>query len=490
MTTQQDLFIPQFRASVYQQALFDEIRDGSGHILVRAVAGSGKTTTIVRSIEVIHPDKTVLLCAFNREICRTLAKRVEREADVETFHAIGYGAIRRAWGKHVFVEESRDRDILGGVIEQAGLTYNRVLRRHLLQLVSLAKGYLAWTNDQFTGICRHHDLQIDQTYFDAVRQCLTVAGTNTGSVSFDDMIFTTVYAQLPLQQYDVVLIDETQDLNYAQWYLAKKSVAPNGRIIAVGDQRQAIYQFRGARQNAMSQAAEELNAKQMPLSVTYRCPTEVVRFAKKYAPEIEAAPNAIAGSVEQVNIVDLWKEYRVGDLVLSRANGPLISLCLKAIKREIRSRILGRSLSLILNELIDRSKRVKIDGLLEWLDWHENRERARLIAAEEEEGIEEMLDRVASVKALCEDLHTTEDLRNRIASLCVDNPKDDAVLFSSVHRAKGLEANRVWVAQDTFKLDRPNPVRRTEEENLFYVAITRTKQKLFLFNIKDYPVEN
>lgn len=487
MMTQQDLFETPLVYSSYQQDLFREIQQGTGHVLVRAVAGSGKTTTIVQSIEFIPKDKTVLLCAFNREICRTLEKKVKREADVETFHAIGYRAVKRSWGRTVALESSRNRDILSQILQHRKISLDRPERSQILQLVSLAKSYLAWEDKQLETLYFQYGLDSEfrekaKSLFDVVRQCLTIAGSNTGSVSFDDMIYAPLYAKLPLKQYDIVLVDETQDLNYAQWTLAKKSINSSGRIIAVGDEHQAIYGFRGARPNAMTEAAQELNAKTMPLSVTYRCPRAVVAIAKKYVPEIEAAPDAAYGVAREVDSSILWKEIEIGDLVLSRVNKRLISLCLKAVRRKIPSRILGRNLSETLCELIERSEKRTVEGLLVWLDAYKQRERERLIAIEREDAIEELLDRVGAVQELCDGLTTTQDAIARIETLCVDDPKVSAVRFSSVHRAKGLEANRVWVAQDTFQLNSKNPARRHEEENLFYVAVTRAKRDLSLFS--------
>ena len=65
-----------FKPTPYQQAIFDWFKDGSGNLMIQAVAGSGKTTTIIQALEYIPKNDKVLMLAFNRSIADELNKRV------------------------------------------------------------------------------------------------------------------------------------------------------------------------------------------------------------------------------------------------------------------------------------------------------------------------------------------------------------------------------------------------------------------------------
>lgn len=75
-----------------------------------------------------------------------------------------------------------------------------------------------------------------------------------------------------------------------------------------------------------------------------------------------------------------------------------------------------------------------------------------------------------ALAANCADVGT---MLVRIETLFADSGLASAITLSSTHRAKGLEAERVWLLRDTY-LKWKGP----EEENLLYVGITRSKHEL------------
>lgn len=467
-----------FQSSPYQQALFDEIAHGTSHVIVEAVAGSGKTTTLVEAIKRVPRNRRVLMCAFNAAIQKELSRRIHVGAEVRTLHSLGYEAIRRAWGGKLSVYERRGWDVMRDAMRQMHLPYDKTLQRQLQAIASRAKNYLAWDDPQIEALCSDTSLEFEPWVGATIRQAMYLSASPSESVSFDDMIYVPLYCGMMRPAYDVIFVDETQDLNLAQWTMIRQCIKPQGRIIAVGDRHQTIYGFRGARTDGMTQAAIELNARVLPLSVTYRCPRAVVRCAQRYVPAIEAAPNAPEGSAFHATFEEFWRKVETGDLVLSRTNRVVVSLCLRAYKRGIAARAIGRDLGKCLFEIIDEADTTSIPTLMSWLTLYEEHEKKRLLAAEKEEFIENLIDHIESIRALSEGLFTVDALRERIDELCIDDARSDVLRFSSVHRAKGLEEKRVWVVTGTFKLHAQDPVRRQEEENLYYVALTRAKESL------------
>lgn len=98
--------------SKYQSAIFDFIAKSHGNLLIEAVAGSGKTTTIVESLKLLGDVSSILFLAFNKSIAEELTKRVPKNVQAKTFHSVCYGAIRKALGHSPKIESNKSRQIL------------------------------------------------------------------------------------------------------------------------------------------------------------------------------------------------------------------------------------------------------------------------------------------------------------------------------------------------------------------------------------------
>ena len=83
--------------SEQQQAIFDWFAIGAGHLVVRARAGTGKTSSILEAIK--HaPEQRICLCAFNKKIADELTGRLRNpRAEAKTLHAIGFRVVLRMW---------------------------------------------------------------------------------------------------------------------------------------------------------------------------------------------------------------------------------------------------------------------------------------------------------------------------------------------------------------------------------------------------------
>ena len=272
----------------------------------------------------------------------------------------------------------------------------------------------------------------------------------------------------------IVFVDEAQDLNAAQITMVLSAVKPDGRIIAVGDPAQSIYQFRGADSRAIPNFIAKLKAKTLPLSVSYRCPKKVIDKAQVIVPDIEAAPNAPEGIVEDVALDALLKHIKPGDFVLSRYNAPLIRLCMAALKAGIPANVQGRDVGANLMYFIKKSKAKDINSFTAYVKAWQEQEIRRLLA--EKKNPNNCIDKAECLLNLCEGTLTIKDLKETIERLFVDVDDSSKVVFSSTHKAKGQERNRVFVLAYTYCQTGGNG----EESNLWYVAVTRSKSELYL----------
>ena len=83
--------------SKYQQNIYDFVKDEEGNCVINAVAGSGKTTTIIESLKYIPTNLKVIFIAFNKAIVETLKDRIPSNIKVQTFHSLGNSAIYKSY---------------------------------------------------------------------------------------------------------------------------------------------------------------------------------------------------------------------------------------------------------------------------------------------------------------------------------------------------------------------------------------------------------
>ena len=461
--------------STYQQDIFQDIASGNGNTQVDALAGTGKTSTIVEGFYYVPVGVSSLMCAFNKSIQTELETRAPAGVEVKTLHSLGYAACRRAFPRI----GQPDNNKLEGFIkaERGDEPETFEVRSNLAKAVSLCKGYLAESPTEIDPILDRHEVDTcgdsREGFITSVIKIMNATKNDTSRVDFDDMIWFPNVHGLTLNKFGMVFIDEAQDLNLAQINLALNSVVANGRIISVGDEHQAIYGFRGADSNAIQNIVDRMGSKRMPLSVTYRCAKSIVQLAQTLVPNLEAAPNAEEGKVDYCNVNQMEQLVKPGDFILSRVNAPLLKWCMALLKARIPANIQGRDIGKNLMSLIKKSKASDVDSFLSWLEDYRQLEVDRMVKAKRDPAVVE--DKVECLRTLCEGTRSLADVKANIDHLFKDGDDKDRVILSSTHKAKGLERDRVFMLKDTYR-----PTKGTEEANLTYVAYTRAKKELYL----------
>ncbi len=499
------LFAPRIAWSPLQEAIFEDVVHGTGHTVVLARAGAGKTTTIVEAFHRLPRGERVLMVAFNKANARDLAAKAPKHKGirVQTLHSFGFSVLQRAFHGKVHQEPQKTSKVLLGALRyqeaqktsdpaplaariRAAEIRTRDERRELVRAASLAKATMASTRNDVVRLVLRHGLEVPaanlQHFTHSVLGLLHASKAEPRLVDYDDMIWLPLALDLPIPTFDRVFVDETQDLNLGQIELVVRACAPGGRVCAVGDDRQAIYAFRGADEHAVENVIERLKAKILPLSVTRRCPRAVVALAQEIVPDLEAAPDAHEGEVAEVTLDFLRREAVPGDFVLSRSNAPLIGLCLGFVGAGLPALIAGRDTGAGLIVRIRRTEARTVPEILDRIDEWADAEIERLEAQDPPGDATTVIDTVACVHALAKDLATVDEVVRRIEELFASAEEDDEeglpvskLVLSTTHKAKGAERERVWVLADTYrKRD------TTEEENLWYVAITRAKQTLYI----------
>ena len=481
-------FIP----SKYQQAIFDWIVNGKGHGVVEAVAGSGKTTTIVEALSLTPNDANVAFLAFNKHIADELQRRAPSHVHVSTIHSLGLAEIRRHFG---YVRVDQDKlsgsfdelwPIRRGQVTKEERAVNRAKRSVARKIISLSKAILLDMNDKeaVDEAMDRYGIEIDsdlQDVIDYIPQIIAESRANVNVVDFDDMVwFPASMNEMSLTKYDYLFVDETQDLNASQVKFLLKSIKPDGRIIAVGDRWQSLYGFRGADTEAIPQMIRTLNATVLPLSITYRNPVKHVELAKHYVPEIEARPNAPEGTIEIVENKKFVGMVDEGDMILCRTNAPLINPAFQVIRSGKKACVRGRDIGASLIAVIDRFDTESLDQFSIRLDEYFRREFEKLIDHGKELQAEMLQDRIETIVMVMSECTSNDvsELRSKFKMLFSDDRM--SVTFSSIHRAKGLEGDRVFILRPDL-MPHPKATKEWEhqqEQNCMYVAFTRSKQSL------------
>lgn len=493
-----------FKPSVYQQAVYDFIKDGKGNAVINAVAGSGKSTTIVNALSMIPNDKKVLFLAFNVDIKKELEAKVKKlklsNVSVSTLHSLGFKTMLRVFKSNVrddkytsyFNERFNDKD-------DALFKQTRVLSEednseyfaNVRKLLDLLRVNLANKNQDIEDLVYKHNIRIVDNEIKLVGECINWGIQHPEMVDFTDMIYLPCLKKLHMPQYDFVFIDECQDLNTAQRTLFMSCVKEKvGRWIAVGDVRQAIYGFCGGDADSFNKLKSSPNTITLPLSICYRCDKNIIKLAQDIVPQIQWREGADEGVVDRNAKIE---DVKSGDMILCRVTAPLVRLGMRYISQGIKANIKGRDIGINLINLIRKTKKKTMEGVLYNLELelekiaHKVMERTHCNKEEAKESplYQFHLDKIQSLKALSGDLKTPQAVINRIEKIFSD--EQEGIILSTVHKSKGLEADRVFIiCEDKLPLKWAMKVdwMAEQEWNLVYVTITRAKH--FLGYIKDF----
>jgi len=515
------------RPSVQQQALLSWITDGQGSANLVARAGCGKTSTLMLAADVLAPNAALnprgaFVGAYNKPIADEIKAKLQAKGIAwnrvtsGTMHSAGYAAWRKVaadaaidpkkidklFDERFPAHDENDDEI--NVVERA-------LRSFVLKAVSLAKqrafGVLCQIEDlaKWFELVDHFALEeeleegqdVGYAVDLAVRLYKVSLNCCRETIDYDDMILAPLYFKARFWGQSWVLLDEAQDTNPARRALALKMLAPGGRLIAVGDDRQAIYGFTGADADSMDLVKTALNSIELPLNRTYRCAKSIVRLANTWVPDLQAAADAPEGVVRSVRLKNRGEEVGPtffdekltdADAVLCRKSAPLVELAYALLRVRVPCRVEGRDIGLGFLALVRRFKVVKLDTLLTKLDAYLVRETQKWLAKEKEQKAADVADQVETIKVIVGGLlekgkTDVKDLTDAVEQMFTDK-KDDprkVLTLSTVHKSKGREWERVFILGRNAYM--PSKWARKEwqhkqEENLMYVAVTRAKTEL------------
>jgi DNA helicase-2/ATP-dependent DNA helicase PcrA len=474
-----------------QQAIIDFALQSKESLLINALAGAAKTTTLELICRAL-PVQPILSLAFNKRIAEEMKKRLPGHVTSKTLNAVGHGIWASACGKRLTVDPKKSFELLKVVIEELPRNERSDARdcfAEVLKAISAAKmqGYIpegkfshAKRLTSRTDFNESFDEEPGLLVLSLVDEVLSrsIAAAYEGLIDFDDQIYMPTLFGGTFPRFPLVLVDEAQDLSSLNHAMLRKLVT--ARLIAVGDPYQSIYAFRGAMTSSMARLREEFAMHEMTLSVSFRCPRKVVRRAWFRVPFMKWFEQAEEGHVEQL---DVWSTRDIPDgaAIICRNNAPLYKTAMDLIRAgrgvQLVGADIGPGLVKVLRSLGPESTpKEQCYGLID--KWEAERLRKARGKASIADRAECLRVFVSFGRNLGEAISYAEHLFKQ----------QGPVQLLSGHKSKGLEWDTVyhldpWRIPSTYAA---TPEELEQELNVRYVIETRAKRELYLVNREDF----
>lgn len=458
-------------------------------------------------------EKKVLFCAFNKDIVKEIEKKVSKEltnVDIRTVHSLGFLMIQRNFkGQEIIPNENKYRQFIINnlddisTIDISTLRYRDKMKYidNICDLVNFSRFYLVNSEKEMEKLIKKYDIDVIADEIDATINVLEWGKTYISEIDFTDMIWLPYVLDLkPIGLlYDYILGDECQDFSVAQRELLLRCRKINTRMFLFGDKNQTIYAFCSADPQSFDILKSLPNTSTLPLSISYRCAKNIVRFAQNVVSTIEHnEANKNDGEVKYN--VEL-EEVQDGDMVLCRNNAPLMKIYNDFIrmgkKCQIRGKDIGTNLKRLVKSMHQDELNVSLekdglfvrlyDSLFEMRNKILKQTGLDMKSVMNDSRITNKLDMIRALEVLSEGLTTSEELITKIGSMFSDK-KISGISLSTIHKAKGLEAENVYIACPSLMPCKSATLdwEIEQEKNLMYVAYTRAKNKLCFINESDF----
>lgn len=487
------------------------------HLVVMACAGTGKTCTVTNGVRgmfnqklpswykpteeqwAIHSEMmkaewpgATHLTSFSTDAADQLAEGMPDGATSSSTYSMGlrcakeHGMARKLdMGKPSW----KYGRILSEYFSVVGFTEEqrwKGMRQDMLDLIAKAQLELfrEMNEEQLVSLADHYGVEIPyrsrELFLGAMNYMLWKGLEQVDEFNYTDMVWIPPLLGLVQKKYEHLIVDEYQDMGKAQQEICYRIAR---KIIAIGDPHQAIYGFIGADANATQNFLKALGCwqrgvKQLPLTLTRRCPKSVVELANTVLETgLKALPEAPDGTVKYLKSFEFDPmKLEKTDMVICPTNAPLISLMFKlnkaGVKAFVRKTDVVDKMARFINNYAEKGMAPLRMAIDEQLDINSSKQ-GKYAAIN--------IDKFTCLKEICQECHTPSAAVRSLNSMFVDDEVPGTIRLSTVHRAKGLEAKRVifWEYDRAGKMAKLDWERK-QVKNLMYVAITRSKDTLLM----------
>ena len=495
--------------SVEQENIFNFAKNGIQNLIVQAVAGAGKTTTLVECANRIDESKKVLLLAHNKSTRDTLKNRIGNRPNVKiyTLHGLAYRMFMEHFEMTPNIDDDKYRNHINHNIENlASDTYLALpgplklsYKSNLFDIINKARHNLKQSEKEIKKLAiKKYAIPLVADECEMAAKILKWGMDNRDIVDFQDLIWFPYEFGYFTRKYtaDVIMLDEAQDASLAQQDVVSRCFTRTTRLFAFGDKDQTINSWCGSD----TEAFENLNdsdkfrrpAIELPLTTNYRCGKKIIEYAKKFCDNnihaVETAPEGIIRHDVSLS------EVKSGDMVLCRISAPLMEVYRRGVQQGkkiyFRGEELGKNLILdadcaqgsTIAEIILSMKR-KLISTWDFLTQQSGLEPKETMT---DNRIVSLIDTIKTMENLPKTVETRKDLEKFVKDVFSDEGKE-GIQLSTIHRAKGLEADNVFIICPSLIPSKLAVLdwQKEEERHLQYVMCTRPKLSLNFVNEKE-----
>lgn len=459
-----------------QSAILDADRTGA-NLMINALAGTGKSATLKLLDRAHRKAEARLYLVFNKR--NQLEALAAQKADefssltaIKTFNGLGHGIWQKVVGQ-LTLDKSKSRSIWREMTDDMRRADASEAWRHYSVVMdgiekAKAHGYVPRSCKlphsaliDTNGLIAAMDERPTESALELIDALLnrSIVQAYSGTIDFNDQIYMPALFEGIYPKFPRIMVDEYQDQSPVNHALLERLV--RGKLIGVGDPFQNIYGFRGAKSGGMATATERYSMLELPLSVSFRCPSAIVEAARWRVPEFKWSKQG--GSV---HAPDNFRASEFGDdaTIICRNNAPLLRIAFRLLG-------IGRSVNVIGSDLGPR-----LVAIMKKLG-DATMPRAALFTAIEEWREAKLMAGSKSASDLADCLRVFAEHGDTLGSAISYAEhifaQRGTIRLLTIHKSKGLEFdNLFWL--DPGLLD----LAKTQEQNLAYVAITRSQNSL------------
>ena len=275
----------------------------SGPLLVFAGAGSGKTRVLTYRIAYliaafgVSPHR-ILAVTFTNKAANEMRERTERLLNrscrgmwIGTFHSCCARILRESGDRcgirtdFVIFDDADQIALMRDCLKDLNIDPERYQPRSILSIISRAKEQLIHASSYASQAQTHFErivARVYERYEEHLRE--------NNALDFDDLLMATarmfdVYPDVLgyyQRRFQHILVDEYQDINYAQYVLVNQLAAAHRNVCVVGDDDQSIYAFRGANVDLMLRFERDYpDARVVKLEQNYRSTQAILDVAHR-----------------------------------------------------------------------------------------------------------------------------------------------------------------------------------------------------------------
>lgn len=484
---------PKLTPTEEQLAILNAAHSTKDNLLINALAGAAKTSTLVMMADYKSMAQQQILClAFNKKIADEMRARLPSNCVSMTLNSLGHRVWGQQLGRRLSLSAKKNYSIIKDLIDA---TKRKDLKERLyeqfqvlLKTMRFAKacGYVPeacqkqnkslMTDYEFFA---HTDEQLEEFEKQLIKRALLISIEQSfdATIDFDDQIYMSTLFPCGFPSYPVTMIDEAQDLSALNHAMLMKLVKDR-RLIAVGDPCQAIYGFRGAHEDSMPLLKDRFSMTEYILSVSFRCPKLVVQEARWRAPHMQSPEWAKEGSITR------FGKWSVDDLpldavIICRNNAPIFSMAIKFLidgrYAEIVGNDVGKALIKVLKKLA--KPEATADEVRKAIAEHETKQFSRV------RDKAKTRDFCQCLRIFCDHGDTLRDIIGYAEHICTMN---GPIKMMTGHKSKGLEFKNVFIL-DKHLL---NLKEGSQDRNLLYVMQTRAQENLHYIDTENFASEN